>query len=120
MGNKPGKEAARIVAAMQYMKISKEYFDDFARNHPDTKGASMCRNYSKKIEWFLNDMLTNPGFDDRVRGLLRKERDIDPLLNLAFIEKVSQIKPDQRHLIEDLLDTVLSGAELQIETSEEK
>lgn len=109
-------QKSTIIQGIHYLKIALECFEDFKRQYPKGMGVKMVNNYSSKINWILNDLLTCNTLPERIRTDIRNEINSDVLAIPAIMDKIQMLKPDARESIEDLLDTLISGAELKVET----
>ena len=103
-----------IVGGIQSLRVAKDYFEDFQRDEPNSKGAKLFSHYIKKIDWVFNDIITNPAFDEDVRQGIKKELNSDLFVVPAIQEKVSLLDPDKREFIETLIDAMLKGEEIKI------
>lgn len=109
-------QKSTIIQGIHYLKIALECFEDFKRQYPKGVGVKMVNNYSSKINWILNDLLTCNTLPERIRTDIRNEINSDVLAIPEIMDKIQMLKPEARESIEDLLDTLISGAELKVET----
>lgn len=100
---------SNIVSSIQHLKLAQEHFDDFCREHRGSKGEILFKNYSRKIEWILKDMLAHPAFPEQVREGIRREINSDLLAIPSINEKVALLSPAQREIIEDTIDKILTN-----------
>lgn len=103
-----------IVSALQNLKMADEYMNDFIRQSPGTRGAEIFRGYSKRINWILNDVITYPHFNDEVREGIKRELSGDVFSVPAIMEKIPLLNPDQRNLMEEIIDDLLKGKTIEI------
>ncbi len=106
--------SSNIISGIQHLKLAKEYFDDFGRQYPGTIGDKLFKGYSGKIEWMFTDLKTNPALTDQIRAGIRKELESDLFCIPAVIEKYSLLHPEQKEIIEKIIDLVLSGEEVTV------
>jgi hypothetical protein len=59
-------------------------------------------------------LITNPNFTEEVREGIRKEWNSDTFVLPAISEKLGLLNPDQRSVVEDLIDLILKGDNIQI------
>ncbi len=59
-------------------------------------------------------MISNPNFTEEVREGIRKEWNSDTFVLPAISEKLGLLNPDQRAVVEDLIDLILKGDNIQI------
>jgi len=104
-----------IVQSIQHLKLADEFMNDFIRQAPNTRGAYIFNSYSKKVRWILNDIITYPHFDDEVRKGVRTEVKSDAFSVPAIFEKIPLLNPEQRQMLEDLIDDVLAGKTIHID-----
>jgi hypothetical protein len=70
--------------------------------------------YTSKLEWIYKDLISNPNFTEEVREGIRKEWNSDTFVLPAISEKLGLLNPDQRAVVEDLIDLILKGDNIQI------
>ena len=107
-------KGSNIVSAIHCLKMSQEYFADFIREFPDSEGSRLFYKYQKRIDWIISDFLTHPFFDEDVRDGIREEIKSDVFTVPAITEKVSLLRPEQREMIELIIDAALNGEEFNI------
>ena len=62
------------MSAIHHLKIAREFMDDFVRSHDKyARGTVKFGEYSRKINWILNDMATYPHFRQEVRDAMIME-----------------------------------------------
>lgn len=106
------KTADGIICGIHYLKLAEEYFQDWCRQYPKSPGANLFAQYNKRINWILNDIVTNPVFPHDVREGLRKDLKSDLLLITDVSDKLSKIPAASREAIEQIIDLVLAGEEI--------
>lgn len=105
---------ANIISAIQNLKMAQEQLEDFCRQFPNSQGERIFKNYSKKIDWIFNDIITHPFLTIEVRNGIKNEIQSDVFAVPAIIEKVALLTPDQREIIESTLDAMINGEEVKI------
>lgn len=110
------RSSGTFVEVIHHLKIAKEFLESFIREKPGTVGERMARNYVAKINWMYNDLITFPNFPDIVRQGIREEWESDPFLSMAISEKLAILNPAQRTAIENIIDEVLKGQEIIVES----
>ena len=105
---------ANIVSAIQHLKMAKEHYDDFIRQYPESSGARLFLNHVNKINWIFKDTITHPHITQAVRDGIKKEILSDVFAVPAINEKVALLTPEQREIIEETIDAMLSGEEIKI------
>ena len=108
------KSGANIINAIQNLKMAQEQFEDFRRQFPDTKGEKLFKTYSDKTSWMFKDIITHPFITEEVRTGIKKEIDSDVFAVPAIVEKVALLTPEQREIIEDVIDAYVSGETVKI------
>lgn len=106
---------SNIVQAIQHVKMANEFMQDFIRSTPDTRGAYIFKDYSRRLQWILTDILTYPHFDKEVRQGISVEIKSDPFATPAIVEKVSLLNSEQREMIEDLIEDILKGKTIHVD-----
>jgi hypothetical protein len=107
-------KGANIISAIQHLRMAEEYYVDFRRQYPGSKGSALFKTYIDKIKWIYRDFLTNPNVDDDIRSGLKKELESDVFAIPAITEKISLLMPEQREIIESTIDAMLDGEEVKI------
>lgn len=110
------RSSGTFVEVIHHLKIAKEFLESFIREKPGTVGERMARQYVAKINWMYNDLITFPNFPDIVRQGIREEWESDPFLSMAITEKLAILNPAQRTAIENIIDEVLKGQEIIVES----
>ena len=108
------KGGSNIVSAIHSLKQAYDFFESFERDHPASKAEMIFSSYRKKIEWIYRDILTYPHFTEAIRVGIRKEWGSDVFALPALNEKIPLLNPDQRQLIETIVDALLQGETLNI------
>jgi len=108
------KRGANIINAIQNLKMAQEQFLDFTRQYPNSAGSRLFKKYADKIDWICSDIITHPFLTNDIRDGIKNEINSDVFAVPAIIEKIALLNPDQRELIEDTLDAILSGEEVKI------
>jgi len=105
---------ANIISAIQNLKMAQEQLEDFCREIPNSQGQRIFKNYSKKIDWIFNDIITHPFITTEVIIGIKNEIQSDVFAVPAINEKISLLTPDQREIIESTLDAMINGEEVKI------
>jgi hypothetical protein len=103
-----------VVQAIQHVKIADEFINDFIRSAPTTRGAIIFGQYSRKLRWILNDIITYPHFDDDVRKGIKVEIESDCFAVEAIHDKIPLLNPEQRAMMEGLVEDMLAGKTIEI------
>ena len=103
-----------IVQAIQHLKQSEEFMQDFIRQSPGTRGAVIFTDYSRKIRWILRDIVTFPYFDDEVRKGIKAEIESDCFAVEAIHDKIPLLNPEQRAMLEELVEDMVAGKTIEI------
>ena len=94
--------------------MAQEQLEDFCREFPNSQGQRIFKNYSKKIDWIFNDIITHPFITTEVIIGIKNEIQSDVFAVPAINEKISLLTPDQREIIESTLDAMINGEEVKI------
>jgi hypothetical protein len=113
------KGESDIVSGLQAMKRAFDHWDSFIRERPGSLAERMFGGYCKRLAWIANDLITCPHFPQVVRDGIRKEWTADPFMTMAIAEKAALLPPDQRDIIETVIDRLITGERLQIELKPE-
>jgi hypothetical protein len=106
--------SANIIGAIQNLKMAQEQFQDFCRQFPNSQGERLFKTYVSKIDWIFKDIITHPFLTDEVRLGIKKEIESDVFAVPAILEKIALLKPEQREIIEDVIDAYISGETIKI------
>lgn len=109
---------SNFITSIHHLRICAEYMDDIVRQYPGSRAASMFESYSKKIRWILNDIYTHPHFTDPIREGIKKEIESDPLTYRAIMERISLLAPEQRDMLEFVVNDMLDGKQIKIQVNE--
>lgn len=114
------KGSGDILCGFEYLRMAREHWESFCREHPGTKGAKLVSGYVRKIEWMHRDLLTNPALPQAVRDGMRKDLQSDVFGVAALSEKMAMLRPEDRDNMETLLDAILNGKHLAFEILEDR
>lgn len=103
-----------VVSCIHHLKLADEYAKDFVRSAPGTRGSVIFADYSKRINWIFRDVITFPHFGDDVREGMRKEIASDAFSYDSLTEKLALLNPEQREVMEGLLDDILRGGTIEV------
>ena len=103
-----------VVSCIHHLKLADEYAKDFVRSAPGTRGSVIFGNYSKRIHWIFRDVITYPHFGEEVRDGMRKEIASDAFSYDSLTEKMALLDPEQREMLEGLLDDILRGKTVEV------
>lgn len=103
-----------IVQSIQHLKQSDEFMKDFIRQAPNTRGAAIFEGYSRKLKWILRDIITFPHFPDEVRQGIKCEIESDAFTVEAIHDKIPLLNPEQRGMLEELVEDMLAGKTIEI------
>jgi hypothetical protein len=106
--------SANIIGAIQNLKMAQEQFQDFCRQFPNSQRERLFKIYVSKIDWIFKDIITHPFLTDEVRLGIKKEIESDVFAVPAILEKIALLKPEQREIIEDVIDAYISGETIKI------
>lgn len=109
---------SNFITSIHHLRICAEYMDDIVRQYPGSRAAVLFEGYSKKIKWILRDILTYPYFNEEIRNGIKKEIESDPLTYRAIMERVSLLTPDQRNLLEFVIEDLINGKQIKIQVDE--
>ena len=103
-----------VVSCIHHLKLADEYAKDFVRSAPGTRGSVIFADYSKRINWIFRDVITFPHFGDDVREGMRKEIASDAFSYDSLTEKLALLNPEQREVMDGLLDDILRGNTIEV------
>ena len=108
------KGESDIVSGIQSLRRTFDHWQSFVRERPGSLAERMFGGYCKRMEWIVNDVLSCPHFPNLVRDGIRKEWNADNFSVPAISEKVALLPVDQRAIVEDIIDQLISGKQLEI------
>jgi hypothetical protein len=108
------KSGANIINAIQNLKMAQEQFEDFCRQYPNSQGSRLFKKYSDKVNWIFSDIVTHPFLTNEVRLGIKNEIQSDVFAVPAILEKIALLTPEQREIIEDVIDAYVSGETVKI------
>jgi Fe-S cluster biosynthesis and repair protein YggX len=111
--------SANLVSAIHHIKMSEEHFEDFIRQNPESRGERLFKTYISKLKWVISDIQTYPYFDQDTRDCIKAEIDSDVFTVPAIHEKLALINPEQRDMIEQTIDAMISGQNVRIVDTKE-
>lgn len=107
---------SNIITSIHHIRIAHYHLKDFIRSNQGSKGAKLFEGYCSRLEWIYKDLLTHPFLSDLVRAGVKREWNSDCYATDAIKEKVALLEPTQREVLENLIDALLKGEQIQIET----
>lgn len=111
------KGKASIVSAVHHLRVAKEFFDDFVREHPASTGARLFKMYSDKLEFIKRDIICQPAFKnspDITEGI-KREWESDVLGIVELYHKISFVHPEAREALEEVIGHIINGESLKVE-----
>lgn len=108
------KGGSNIVSAIIAIKQAYDHFTSFQTEHKGSKGANLFKSYNGKLEWIYTDLKTNPFLSQAVRDGIKHEWESDVFCLDAISEKVALLSPEQKEIIELLVDEMIKGEIINI------
>jgi hypothetical protein len=71
-------------------------------------GKMLLIGYLTKLNWVLDSFVTCCLWSDSLRDAIRKDMASDPLTSEAIFEKIDYLAPNDREMVEDLIDRLIS------------
>ena len=111
------QKGSNILLIIHHLKMASDFMQDFQREYPGTNGAKLFKNYDGKIQWMFKDLISNEAFtsDSVIVTGIKDELAADPFTVPAIMEQFYQLPPDDRGIIETIIDHVLSGEVINVE-----
>lgn len=107
-------KGSNIISAIHHLKMAEEHYEDFIREYPGSMGTRLFKSYVAKIKWIQTDILSHPHINDEVRVGIKAELASDVFAVPAINDKVALLNPDQRSIIEETIDAMISGENVKI------
>ena len=108
------KLVGQFLLFVNHIKCAHEYIESIIRDKPNTQGAQLARKLKMRTEGIYNDLMTTPIFNDSMRTQIRNEWKSDAFAIQALHEKIGLLSPQQRDVLEKIVDSVLNGEEIKI------
>lgn len=103
-----------IISMIHHLRIAHDHAESFRREHPGTRGDAMMKKYADRITWIYEDIKSHPLLPSKVSEGIRNEWNSDVYAVDAIEEKIAILNPDQREIIEDIIDSVLAGEQIKV------
>jgi hypothetical protein len=100
--------------AFYHLELALRYCEDVAREAPGTLAAKKAAIYSKRLTWMKMDFASDPAMPSAVTSAFMKEMKGDVFFPAAIAEKVLQLPEEARDALENIVDTLLKGEEIQV------
>lgn len=113
------KGASDITNGIHCIKQAYEHFASFEREYPGSVGRKILGGYRNKLEWFYKDLITKPSLPDIVREGVRHEWNSDVFIISAIQEKMPLLTPEQRTMVETLIDAMIDGEDIELIQTED-
>lgn len=108
------KGSSNIISGIHCLAQAFEHFASFRREHPQSAGDKLFKNYNGKLEWIANDLMTHPFLPQAVRDGIKKEWNSDVFAVPAIAERAALLNPEQRELVETVIEAMLNGEEIKV------
>lgn len=110
---------ANTLSGLHYLKIALECFEDTVRQYPGSKLSKVIETYCNRINWILKDFSNHHILPERIRQALKEDINSDVFTNVAIMEKLVQLKPQSREAVENMIDVILAGGKVTIQSNKE-
>lgn len=102
---------------IQHLKLADEFMADYIRSTASPRIFKTFDGYRKRLLWIVNDYLSQPEFANHpeLRASIKKEWEADAFVTPAILEKIAALHPEQRAILEDIIDLVAKGETLRVE-----
>jgi len=104
-----------LANGLMHLRIAQMHFLSFMLDNPGTKGANLFNGYNNRINWILNDMVTNPMLPQSVRDGIKNDIKSDVLVIPSIAEKVTLLTEENRLALEQLIDGLIAGERIMVE-----
>lgn len=107
------KGGSNIVSGIQHLKRAFEHFESFRREYPGSKGERLFKGFNQRLNWVYSEMSTSPFLPEDIREGIKKEWNSDVFTVDAIAENVALLSPEQRELVDTIIEGLLSGEQIQ-------
>ena len=98
--------------AFYHLKMSKEYFEDVAREVPNTLAGKLSEVYRKRLKWIELDFKANPTLPRFAANDFKRDLSGDIMFHESISSKCLQLSESQKEGVENLIDSLLKGEKL--------
>jgi hypothetical protein len=105
---------SNIVLAFTNLRKSKVFFEDFKTECGPGNASRLVLPYIKKLEFIELDFRSKSFFSKDILNAIDLELKSDPFEMDAIAEKSSLLNTTQRQIIEQIIDGMLNGEEINI------
>lgn len=102
-----------VISALHHLRMSKEYLNDFLREHPGSRADRLFNDYIRRMNWIADSFITHPFLPEMVREGMKKEWNSDVFQITEIGQKIAALNPEQRELVETIIENLLKGEEIQ-------
>ena len=106
--------SSNLISAFHHLRKAELHLELVAMESKGGIGHDVATKYIKKIEWMKTDCISIPVFPDIVRAGLRKEWACDVLAVDNIRDSIELLAPEQRELVETLIEALLNREEIII------
>ena len=106
------KAQTSLSAALHHLAICKHYFDDYTRDNSNNYAGRLSALYSRKLDWIAKDIVLHPLLTPEIRERIKNELKSDVFELLDIQQKIHLLSPEQRELIDKMIDAFLAGEEI--------
>ena len=107
--------ASEIVKFIHHLQRAKLSLEVFLLGTFNDGAKRKFSQYVKKIDWIITDLKTEPGVDRTLSDAIDLEFNSDVFLLDAVSEKMLLLTPNERDILENIVDEIIKGEEIQIE-----
>ena len=110
--------SSNIVSAIHSLKMADDHFNSFQLEHKGSAGDRLFKTYREKINFIFWDLVCHPFLPESVRQGIKNEINSDVFAVPALQEKIPLLPPEQREMVELIIDRLLAGEELSFAKEE--
>ena len=106
--------ASEILKFLHNTQRAKLNLEVFLLGDVNDKAKRKFSQYVKKMDWMITDLKTEPAVQKELRDAIDLEFNSDVYCVDAILEKTLMLTPDERDILEKIIDGVIAGEDLEI------
>lgn len=106
--------AQEILKFIHNLNKAKLNLEVFLLGDVNDRAKRKFSQYVKKIDFIITDLKTEPAVSQELREAIDLEYKSDAYCVEAIMEKVLMLTPDERDILENIVDAVIKGEEINI------
>lgn len=106
--------ASEILKFLHNTQRAKLNLEVFLLGDVNDRARRKFAQYVNKLDWLITDLKTEPAVSKDLRDAIDLEFNSDVYCVDAILEKTLMLTPDERDILEKIIDSVIAGEEINI------